>query len=447
MKPPESQPKIPKDKSQEARESTRWRQRLLLILLPIALTVGGVTILWRLLARENNLFPRTTVGQSAVSVKLAEVETGNITENSEFIASLQSLQSQSLQAKTQGKVSQILVKQGSQVQAQAPLLQIQSSNQLKPTQASGNSNNSNLALQDTQQKLQKARIQLQELAAQRVSKQENVRLNRVNYEKYANLAAQGAISKQSQDEYAQKLELAQADFNNLNARIEAQQVIISKLENAVKQTQASTVNNIQQPQTPQQQQYTINAPFKGTVANILVKVGDVVKPSTRVATVTQNQPLEVDIPVSLEKKALLRKGMLVELIDSKGEKIGIGKVFFISPEVNSTTRTVLVKALFDNTQGKMEAGQFTKTRINWNQNSGVLIPTQAVFRIAGKTFVYVAQKLDSTADSTFVAKQKQVKLGQIVDNKYQIVKGLQPGEKVVISKLLDIEDGKILTNR
>ena len=104
-----------------------------------------------------------------------------------------------------------------------------------------------------------------------------------------------------------------------------------------------------------------------------------------------------------------------------------------------------MKALFDNPQGKMQAGQFAKARINWNQHSGLLIPTTAVFRIAGEAFVYVAEKLNNTAvNSRLVAKQKQVKLGKIVENKYQVIEGLQPGEKVVDSKLLNIKNGDIL---
>ena len=115
------------------------------------------------------------------------------------------------------------------------------------------------------------------------------------------------------------------------------------------------------------------------------------------------------------------------------------------PEVNSNTNTVLVKALFDNQQGKMQSGQFAKARINWNQHSGLLIPSTAVFRIAGEAFVYVAEKFNSTAASSqLVAKQKQVKLGKIVDNKYQVIEGLQPGEKVVVSKLLNIKNGDAL---
>lgn len=443
MKSPDSNSKNQESNSQKAGKSRRLWQRLLLILLPIGLTVGGLTILWRLLAREKNTPASTTVQQSPISVKIAEVQAGKIKDSSEFIATLQSLRSASLQANTQGKVSQIFVKEGSQVAAKAPLLAINSSSQ--PTQIN-TKNSSDATIQSAQQQLQNARTKLQELESQRLSLLKNVRVNQENYEKYSNLAIEGAISRQTKDEYARKLEAAKSKFNNLDAEIKTQQATVSTLEQEFQKAQVNAVNNLQQLNGGQQlQAYKINAPFKGRIANISVKVGDLVKPSTRVAIVTQNQPLEVDIPVSLEQQSKLRKGMLVELIDTQGKNIGTAKIFFISPEVNVNTRTVLVKALFDNTKGTMRAGQFAQARINWNQHSGLLIPTEAVFRTAGKAFVYVAEKLNSTTPtSQVVAKQKQVKLGKIVDRKYEIIEGLQPGEKVVISKIINIKDGDIV---
>ncbi|MEA5595522.1 efflux RND transporter periplasmic adaptor subunit [Rivularia sp. UHCC 0363] len=439
MKSPESQTKLQGNNPQKPVRSPLW-QRLLLILLPVTLTVGGVVILWHLLARKNNSSPTTTVQQPAVSVKLAEVQPGQIKESSEFIASLQSLRSASLQANTQGKVSQIFVKVGSKVAAEAPLLQINSNNQ--PIQISNTNSSNSITLQTTQQQIQNANNQLQVLESQRLLLLKDVTLNQQKYDKYTDLAAQGAVSRQIKDDYEQQLAAAKTILNNLDTQIQAQRVTVSNLEKAFQQVQANPGNKISQP-TPLQD-YKINAPFTGTVANISVKVGDLVNPSTRVATVTQNQPLEVDIPVSFEKKTQLSKGMPVELLDAKSENIGMGKVFFIAPEVNDNTRTVLVKALFDNTEGKMQAGQFARARINWNQSSGLLIPTQAVFRIAGEAFVYVVESNSTAATPQLVAKQKQVKLGKIVDNKYQVIEGLQPGEKVVVSKLLNIKDGEIV---
>ena len=442
MKHSESQAETIENSPQKAKKTPHLWQRLLLILVPLTLTIGGVAVLYSLLAREKKTPSSTTVQQAPLSVELAQVEPGQIKESSEFIASLQSLRSASIQATTEGKVSQIFVKKGKQVAAQAPLLEIKP----KLQAAEVSNNNRSASLQRIQFQLQNARNILQELEAQHLSKLQNVRLNQENYEKYSNLAAQGAISKLTKDEYAQKLQAAKLEFNSLDAKIKTQQATIANLEKESQQAQLNSVNKLSAPNTPKKnQQYRINAPFKGSVANISVKVGDLVKPSTRVVTVNQNQPLEVDIPVAAKNKPQLRKGMLVEIINAKGQNIGTGKVFFISPEVNSNTNTVLVKALFDNQQGKMQSGQFAKARINWNQHAGLLIPTTAVFRIAGEAFVYVAEKFNSTAaTSQLVAKQKQVKLGKVVDNKYQVIEGLQPGENVVVSKLLNIKNGDVL---
>ena len=137
MKPPESNVENQENTSSKKTQSLGLPQRLLLILLPIALTIGGVTILVKLLARQNKSSPNTTVQKPPVSVKLAAVKVGKVTESSEFIASLQSLNSETLQANVQGQVSQIFVKKGNQVTAQAPLLQIRSSNQ--PAEINNNS--------------------------------------------------------------------------------------------------------------------------------------------------------------------------------------------------------------------------------------------------------------------------------------------------------------------
>lgn len=443
MKRSDSQIETKENSTIKAKKTLHLWQRLLLILIPLALTIGGLAVLYSLLARGKKTPSSTTVQQAPLSVELAQVEAGQIKESSDFIASLQSLRSASIQANIPGKVSQIFVKEGSQVAAQAALLEIRPNNQ--PTEVI-NSNRS-AKLQTIQLQLQNTRNVLQELETQRLSKLQNVRSNQENYEKYSNLATQGAVSKLTEDEYAKKLQAAKIEFNNLDARIKAQQATVSNLEKEYQQAQLNPVNKLSLANTAKKnQQYRINAPFKGTVANISVKVGDLVKASNRLITVNQNQPLEVDIPVPVANKPQLRKGMLVEIINSKSQQIGTGKVFFISPEVNSNTNTVLVKALFDNQQGKMESGQFAKARINWNQHSGLLIPTTAVFRIAGEAFVYVAEKINSTsATSQLVAKQKQVKLGKTIDNKYQVIEGLQPGEKVVVSKLLNIKNGDILT--
>jgi multidrug efflux pump subunit AcrA (membrane-fusion protein) len=73
----------------------------------------------------------------------------------------------------------------------------------------------------------------------------------------------------------------------------------------------------------------------------------------------------------------------------------------------------------------------------WERKPGVSIPTTAVSRVAGQTFVYVAQQ----KDSKLIASQKPVKLGKIQGNNYQVIEGLKQGEKIVVSGILNLSNG------
>jgi multidrug efflux pump subunit AcrA (membrane-fusion protein) len=62
--------------------------------------------------------------------------------------------------------------------------------------------------------------------------------------------------------------------------------------------------------------------------------------------------------------------------------------------------------------------------------------------VAGETFVYVAkQQTTPQGVSQLVAQQRRVKLGNIKQNYYQVLAGLQPEDEIIISGLLNIRDG------
>lgn len=76
--------------------------------------------------------------------------------------------------------------------------------------------------------------------------------------------------------------------------------------------------------------------------------------------------------------------------------------------------------------------------IDGQERPGVLIPTKAVLRIGGESCVFVAQ---SPGKAQLVTRKKTVKLGEIQGDNYQVLQGLQPGEKIVVSGILSLSDG------
>ncbi|QLE44568.1 efflux RND transporter periplasmic adaptor subunit [Nostoc sp. C052] len=403
----------------------RW---LWLFLAALLLLGGGAAIVWRLLTPQQNSVPLTAnVQPQGVRVKISTVQSGIIEESSDFIASLKSQRSVTLQPKIQGQVTQILVKSGDPVPAGAAILQVD-----RTPQAAIALNNT--VPQAFLLQLANARATLKSLEAERPSYAANVRLYQQNYEKFVNLAEQGAISRQTSNQFADRLATAKTSLDAIDSRIQAQRAIILQAEKSLQQ---ANVN-----QTQQIQYDKITAPFNGTIGNIAVKVGDLVNTSTQLVNITQNQPLEVNISVPLQQGTQLRKGMPVEVMNTQGQKLGRSRVFFIAPSASNETQTILIKALFDNPNGQLRADQLVRARVFWNQRPGVLIPTTAMTRIGGDTFVYVVETEQSPQGiSQQVARQRQVKLGEIKGNNYQVIEGLQPEDKVIISGLLNLRDG------
>jgi RND family efflux transporter MFP subunit len=432
MKPPEPQTHLEDNRQKNRLEEPLRRQRgWLWLLLALVLLAGGGFALWRWLAPQKSAPTTANAQPPAPRVKISTVQTGIIEDSEQYIANSESRRSVNLQPRVQGQVAQIFVRSGDIVAAGNPIMQ------LDPREQQAAVSSVNAAAEAAQSELENARATLRSLEAERLSSLANLKLNQQDYERYTNLASQGAVSRQTSEQYANRLATSQAAVREVEARIKAQQASINQAEKSLKQAQANTSER-----QVQLQYYKITAPFAGTVGDIPVKVGDFVNTSTQLVTITQNQPLELNIFVPIERGPQLRKGTPVEVMDAQGKSLGISRVFFISPSASNNTQSILIKSLFDNSKNQLRADQFARARVIWSQRPGVLVPTTAVTPIAGETFVYVAQTSQSPkGEYQLVARQKRVKLGNIKGNNYQVLEGLEPGERIIVSGLLNLRDG------
>lgn len=427
MTSPEPQTDFGEKAPQTSFEPPSGKRRWLWLSLAALLLLGGGATLWRLLTPQNSAPSTANAQPQGVRVKISTVQSGIIEESSDFIASLKSLRSVTLQPRIQGQVSQILVKSGDPIVEGAAILQVD------PTSQAAIARN-NPVPQAFLMQLANARATLKSLEAERPSYVANLQLYQQNYDKFVSLAEQGAVSRQTSNQFANRLANAKTSLDAIDSRIQAQRATILEAEKSLQQSNVNT-------QTQQPQSDKITAPFSGTVGNIPVKVGDLVNTSTPLVNITQNRPLEVNISVPLQQGPQLRKGMPVEVMNTQGQKLGRSRIFFIAPNASNETQTILIKALFDNTNGQLRADQLVRTRVFWNQRPGVLIPTTAMTRVGGDTFVYVVEKTSPQGVSQQVARQRRVKLGEIKGNNYQVIEGLQPEDKVIISGLLNLRDG------
>lgn len=413
--------------------------RLFSTLLVFALTAGC----------SSHSAPASKAGGKppGVKVKLATVQPATLDKTYDWpTATLQSRRSVTLQPQIDGQITKIFVKYGDRVPAGAPILQVD------PAKQQAAVSSSQAVAESAKADIENAKATLKSLQAQRLSDVSNLQYNQQQYQRYSTLYSQGAVTRQSLDQYLNSLQTAQANVTATDEKIRAQQANIAKAERALQQSQA----NVRQQQV-ELKYYQITAPFAGIVGNIPVKLGDYVNTSTQLTTINQNQPLEVNIYVPTEKVSQVRVGMPVRLLDGQGKLIGNSQVIFISPNIDNQNQMVLIKALYENSANQLQVNGYVHAQVVLDERPGVLIPKAAVSNLAGKDFVFVAQPQAQSppaeqakspqgqsppAQPGLVARQKPVKLGEkIQGNNVQVLEGLQPGEKIVTAGILNLQDG------
>jgi len=154
--------------------------------------------------------------------------------------------------------------------------------------------------------------------------------------------------------------------------------------------------------------------------------------------VDQPGSLEAYVYVPIEHSGQLKMNLPVQVLDSEGKVLADTNVSFISPQVDNTTQTVLVKAQIANGNDALRQSQFVRARVVFGIHQSPRVPILAVSRLAGQYFAFVAEP---QTGGSFVARQKALKIGQTVGNDYEVQEGIKPGDKVIVSGTQFLLDG------
>jgi multidrug efflux pump subunit AcrA (membrane-fusion protein) len=98
---------------------------------------------------------------------------------------------------------------------------------------------------------------------------------------------------------------------------------------------------------------------------------------------------------------------------------------------------VLAKAAVGNAKANVRIAQQVRTQVTWGSKQGPVVPVLAVTRINGQFFAFVAVKEGNGS----VARQKVLKLGEIIGNNYAVLDGVKPGDHLIVSGTQFLQDG------
>jgi RND family efflux transporter MFP subunit len=348
--------------------------------LLVALAASGATP-----ACSGNVAHGAPGGMPAMPVKVQEARASAVSDATEYVATLKSRDSAVIMPQVEGQVTKILVRSGEAVGAGATLMEI---DPLK----------------------QQATVKSQE--SSRAAQQANLNYTKQQYERAQGLFSAGVVSKQDLDQAKSAMDAAQAQMDSLDSQVREQEV--------------------------QLHYYKVVSPWAGIVGDIPVRVGDRVTTATQLTTVDKPGGLELYVYVPIEHSSQLKMNLPVQVLDAEGKVVADSRISFISPQVDNTTQTVLVKARIANHNDALRQLQFIRARIVWGTHQSPEVPILAVSRLAGQYFAFVAEPQNG---GSYVARQRPLKIGQTVGNDYEVQDGLKPGDKVIVSGTQFLLDG------
>ncbi len=265
----------------------------------------------------------------------------------------------------------------------------------------------------------------------------------------------------------------QADLASLLAREEKDKLNYERYEYLVKQGAASAIQRDQFRAQYIESREAVRAkradlgfrdlrsPIDGTVADVQVKVGDVIRAGDPFTRLIRNDRLfaRIDMPAIFADR--IRPGLPVVLRQSGSDQVLVrGTVDSVDPNVLAGSQALLVKAAFDNPGNGLRNGQRLRATVELDRRQIPSVPFAAVTQTSGQSFVFRVgtfaelqaqpgkapiEKLRALPPGTRFALQTPVKLGPLQNNRYPILQGVASGRQVITTNLLNLRHGMPIT--
>ena len=229
-----------------------------------------------------------------------------------------------------------------------------------------------------------------------------LRNDETELERVRTLLAQGGISQADFDQLELACKVSRTTYNNL-------------LENTV-----------------------LRSPVSGVVTARNYDRGDMYTMAQPIYTVQQITPMKVLVPISETDYTRVKKGDKVTLTaDALPGTTFSGTVNRLYPTMDAATHTFNVEVLVQNSRRELRPGMYARVTVNFGDSLSITVPDTAVSKMqgAGTRSVFVV-------GDDGVATVKVVTLGRHFDGKYEILSGLEEGDRVVVKGNSSLKAGQ-----
>jgi membrane fusion protein, multidrug efflux system len=192
----------------------------------------------------------------------------------------------------------------------------------------------------------------------------------------------------------------------------------------------------------------IQSPIPGVVGLRQVDIGNIVNASTQtgIVSVAQVEPIAViftapeeQLPYIIEAQALAPLKVIAITTDGK-KPLAEGKLAVVNNQVDTTSGTIRLKAVFDNKDHTLWPGQSVSTRLLVSTLKGAtVVPDGAIQHSTNGLYAY-------TVDENDKAVLNKVKVTQSIDGRSVVDEGLSPGQRVITTGQYKVSPGTLVSS-
>ncbi|MGC4039720.1 MAG: efflux RND transporter periplasmic adaptor subunit [Flavobacterium sp.] len=207
----------------------------------------------------------------------------------------------------------------------------------------------------------------------------------------------------SQEEY----DIASADYKSMKAQTQLIQAQIGKT--------------------------SVRAPFSGKIGLRNISPGSYITPTTLIANLVSTNQLKITFSIPEKYASQIAKGSEVKFTVPNVSDKFTAKIYALEPGIEMATRTMKIRALTDNSNGKLLPGTFANIELALNNiKDAIIVPTEAIVPVQGGKKVFIANN----------GKAKEIKVETIArtDKDVVVTSGLKVGDTVLTSGTMSLKD-------
>lgn len=225
-----------------------------------------------------------------------------------------------------------------------------------------------------------------------------------------------------------------ASENERRAKLLLQKEAISQEEYDVASAEFESAKSQTQLIQAQIAKTSLVAPFSGKIGLRSISPGTYVTPTTLIAKLVNNTQVKITFSIPEKYASLINNKAAITFTTAGSKEVYSGKIYAIEPAVEQATRTLEIRAIADNKEGKLLPGTFANILLQLDElDNAILIPTEAIIPIQNGKKVFITENGK--------AKEVIIETANRTEKEILVTSGLKVGDTLITSGIMAIKVG------